>query len=322
MAKVGSIKSYYDGAAYDVADIYDSKSTVVSNASPLILAHFNSTGVVDDCGNSWDIVNKDTSTYTLTSYLNTEQAKYGYAFHPQGFDKVYCESAVNIDLANKDFTVEFWHYTELLNNGDQAGNKIFSLFGSTAYTVPSISVSIYQSASGYAWVQFICRPNGKSYISAPLVNADKNLTFSKFFNRMNHLAFSYNKSTKIIYCFVNGALLKSFSTGTVISGNASALKFTRARIGSSYIYTSNNVGNNDVSPFGGAVSELMFRTNFAYPESGFDVPTSQLQAEIPVTGNIPIRHNNTTYYAPLIAAKTPPCLAVRHNNQTYYTVRS
>ena len=261
MAKVANLMAKHNGVSTAVASLYDEKISVIEDNSTLILAHFNENGVIDACGNDWTVV---TDTYAMSSIINTENAKFDYAFHPAGNDVVYAQSTVDIDLGNKDFTAECWLYAEIISSA-KCGYKIFSLFNKSNIEYPRINFSVVKNANvEYPWIQFQVRPNNKeSLFFSYIYSEEKSLT--NFFGNFNHIAVSYSLNDQKFYCFLNGKLLKTVIGVNNLAKYASVLKFDTARIGGANTHPSTGIGGVSCDEYSGAISEVVFRENFVYP---------------------------------------------------------
>lgn len=289
--KVGSVMARINGANVAVGDIYDQKlfaqstPTEYVDSDTYVLFRADDYGVFgEECGNSFEIKNPQYSAVETHEYQNSDN----YFIHVSNTSRVW----VTLDCT--DF---------------------FTAAASQGYTIDGI---FYYPASRYnryqRLIEFSYYPvNIKSYGTSAnlqvaatfLTNSTTTVTLDNdIFAQPFHFAFVHYGGTIKVY--FNG-VLKCTKTAAIRNKNNNLL----------------TVGNVDTT---GTTSDIScaflrlstgqrwtenFTPNFGTVIRGFSKPYC-----------LAIRHNNQTYYAPLVTTNNPPCIAVRHNNQTYYTVRS
>ena len=290
MAKVGSIKTYHNGSAYSMADIYDSQ-LIVNNyptenvdSDTYILYRANSSGdFIEEYNNAAQVQNP---SYAATELL-TVNNKDSYFMHVSNTARVSCTIDTDTGIADKitadGYTVDgVFYYPQNKYNRKQRLIE-FSYF--------PININSYSSAS----VQ--C---GVSYSSSLTKSAtiDNSIFAAPF-----HFAFTHNTSNTIKLYF-NGV---------------AKLTLTASRsLGNNILNIGNKAGGD---AFDISCAFLRFRTGVHWTDNfTFNPSTALYGFDKPYCVNI--RHNNQTYYAPLVTTKQAPCLCVRHNNQNYYTVNS
>ena len=287
MAKVGSIKAYHDGAAYDVADIYDQKISL--STSPTDYA--DSDTVIffrsDDSGNFY-FDGDSSSSYQIqndeTSYVETHEVSGAdvYFLHCATTSRIFFDFTAP-DISNGYSIDGVFYYPQNKFNRVQ---RLIQL-GNWCINIKSYST---------ATVRLYAPPTSVNQS----VNVDNNIFAQPFHFAMIH------KSDNNMALYLNGSRVMS------VGVNKTWANATRISVGNS----STTDSASDIS-----CAFLRYSTRLHYTDN-FTCNLSDYVYCIRSKGYIPIRHNNQTYYVPLIAAKTPPCIAVRHNNQTYYTVRS
>ena len=293
MAKVGSIKAYHDGAAYDVADIYDEKKISVKPMRNSSLESADSDTVVFFYTTADGQYVEETGATVKMIYPASQTMD----IHPVGDYNnyfVHCSGRSRINITFNVFRCS-------------TGLTLDGVFYYPPDTFNRLQRLIQVGALGltnmFSYGDVNCfTPTGVEATQKADVTSD---TFASPF----HFAFTYTPNT--IYIFVNGVKSYEYS--------ANVVNINSVWVGNS-AYSDSNGANSDIS-----CSFLRVRKRCVWTDS-FEVPfpAAPPQTQIPIAGNIPIYHNNQTYYAPLVteAYKQSPCLAVRHNNQTYYTVRS
>ena len=285
MAKVGSIKAYHNGAAYDVADIYDEKVSVGTSptesvdSDSVIFYRSNVYGNFVCLGNytSCQIQNYENSSVE-THDVNGADA---YFLHCATTSRVFFDFT-KPDNSN-GYTIDgIFYYPQ------NKFNRVQRLieFGNWSINIKSYSTATLRCYCG-------------STSGDKTVNIDNNI-FAQPFH------FALVQTTNTISIYLNGTRVLSFGWAV---RNATGTRITIAN-------SATNSAASDMS-----CAFLRYSTRLHYTDN-FTVNFADYVFCKNSKGYIPIRHDNQTYYVPLIAANNPPSLAVRHNNQTFYAVRS
>lgn len=318
MAKVGNIMARHNGANVAVADIYDSKISssrlTFTDSNTLCAVRVDDVqGVIGETSYQPIYYKNNTETSAL-DYITADNAKYDFALEFNAADYNFLSAGPSF-IGGSSYWCEGWFWVD--TTADSDSGTFFS----------------YAARSG-ANVQLI-RSMGYSYTKENGVVIPKINTYDVPTGTLDspvHIAYQWiykNNSggaVKTHYYYCNGQLLYSNATSTTsywISGTIDGVllgvyqKSTHSTSGNYYVVSR-------IGPYlTGSVSEFKMSKGIKYSGDNFTPPSvSLVSANCTVGGNIPIRHNNTTYYAPLVTTANQPCIAVRHNNQTYYTVRS
>ena len=299
MAKVGSIKTYHDGAAYDVADIFDQKQNSYTKTSfdttdaTVLLYPKPPDQLIEVCGN---IVLA--ARPSDTDLVTTEHAKFDYAFHTT---YNYATTSRPFVFGTTDFTIDGWYYLDL-----NVANNFTTFFSFCADNTLNASRKVLSCAYNKNTKKFQMQ-HGR----ADSVQLYTNEFSDELFNSPFHLAVAFTKTT------TNGVRRRLFVNGELaVSDNASNsyMNFTGL--------INCMIGGSSSGSVLGLYTSMWRYSKIARWTENFTPPSDVFQSiNTSIVGDIPIRHNNQTYYAPLVTANNPPCIAVRHNNQTYYTLK-
>ena len=316
--KVGSIMARHNNANVEVAGIYDSKQTskrvsTMNAGDDVCCLHFDATnGFVDDANNTyWGIADSDTANYEINSE--------GVFTALDGSTSTGVRAATPsiFNIGSTDFTIDGYYYideSKLTSTSVQ-----FWYFGNGSHNAKTgicLALGFVKSgtngSNSYIGVTYgRLKTNNGTY--APANAGIFYFDCATLFNRWFHLACTYQMSTSELKIFLDGE--PKVAKGLASYSNRVFSPAVAVGVG-----TVTNVANS------AGLSCSMFRyceflrwtETFVPPQINFE------GVDVNVTGNLPIRHNNQTYYAPLISDanyKSSPCIAVRHNNQTYYTVK-
>lgn len=290
MAKVGNIMARHNGANVAVADIYDQKlfaqSTPVEyvDSDTYFLFRAGADGqFADECNNfTYEIKNSQYST------VDTHDDN--FFIHMSNTSRFY----VTLDD------------TDMFDSMKENGYSVDGIF-----YYPQNTFNRYQRLIQLRYIYVNIKSYGNSASlqvgNSSVVNSTETITLDNdIFAAPFHFACIHQEATMSMY--FNGVHKKNFSY-QIKNAMGSAEKIWS--VGNQSLVTSTS----DISCALFRLSEGLrwtdnFTPSFANVLYGFS------------SRNIPIRHNNTTYYAPLVTTANKPCIAVRHNNQTFYTVRS
>ena len=348
MAKVGSIMTYHDGTSYEVGDIFDQKISKFYDTKTEVLVHFTDEGMVDECGNEWQYIH-DNTTDTMAN-VPVQDCMFNGAIlsNSETFANEGCKmsnfTSGNIVLekemtfgGSEPFMIECWVRCNDIPavKNTYVGKSIWSFYDDNGKGF-AISNHLNCPAGGFSTGTACMTVNtffGGSSQTLTYNFADTKVSKNTGMRNLRYYNIYYKPSLNDIYCYV------FFNTGSTITPSKVADATWRKQVINYVpeislkkitIYGNNGFGHHsDIAEF--RITKG-YNKPFTVPSGVWgrmDCPTVPQHLfyptnGLPAAGNIPIRHNNQTYYAPLISNtnfKTSPCIAVRHNNQTYYTVK-
>jgi len=289
--KVGSIMTYSGGTSYDVAGIYDGKITLKRKYQYDITDTADAEFFVHfspENGIIDECGNDWTINYaTNLATISSNNAALDYSIYFQNQSNATFTKTMT--FADTDFTIDGWFYYDYVGINTQRA-WIFQKGGTNCLCNVRNTGSTREVTFAYA---------GTIWRTTDVPDV---------FDDTFHLSHVYTKES------INGLRNRIFINGNMVLSNNNVL--TPITVTSAQIAGTGSLNNIYCSLF--RYSKIARWTDNFIPAESYSNIT------IPVTGYIPIRHNNQTYYVPLISNanyKQTPCIAVRHNNQTYYTVK-
>lgn len=341
--------TYSGGTSYEVGDIYDQKISQFYDTKTEILVHFTENGMVDECGNEWQYVH-DNITDTMAN-VPTQDCIFGgsLASNSETFANAGCKmsnlTSGNIYLTkeitlggSEPFMIDCWVRCNDIPAvaSSQVGKSIWSYYIDGAAKGFHLANRLNCKAGGFT--------TGSSCMTIDTFFGGSSQTLTYLFGTGSSKNTSMrNLSYYNIYYrpSADGSLSLVFfqvTSGIVTANNAKATwrHQAGAQLDTITLKDLTFWGNNgrghhsDIAEFRVIRGKLESYTPQSSGSWGImPCPTEPKRllaptGGLPVGGNLPIRHNNQTYYAPLISDanyKSSPCIAVRHNNQTYYTVK-
>ena len=302
LAGSGSISQ--DAAMYDVSGnggsiggdaIFGDSSTNVlkDGGNSSLLVHFdgvNSSTAFEDWSNNHFPVNTQGSVHIDTSKYKFGGGS-GYFAGTSAGDRLYVNSANNLNLGSNDFTIDAWVYPTQL---DSHGRYVVSKVVTSDYSLGQGPDEDYSNDEHLSYALAVSS-SGITFRYAPSAEMDGNGgyfgTTIKFnqqapaLNTWNHIAVTRSGNT--LYAFINGQLVGSQDFDVEIPASESPVSI------GTYGYMS-YVASHTENAFVGYVDELRIVNGTALWTDSFPVPTTS--DDVIIAGTV---HGNATFLGDL-----------------------
>lgn len=205
-------------------------------------------GLTDTAGNSW-------STGGSISYSTTDKVEGTSSLSLNGSSYIYSANATLLSAMSNSFTIHFWAYCKGVTGNYNYQGNIYSCGFPSSYNSSGFSIHYNYSTGKFRWT------------AAPSTNAYfLDVTGSSCTDKFHHIAFTYDKATKVVTSFFDGVKKESVTmTETLVSTNITRILVGVLSDGDSNPYRgyfNGNIDNLQVEPI------VLWTSNFTPPTSG------------------------------------------------------
>lgn len=322
---VGDLKAYHDGVSYSVAELYDDEISELRDEKHFCLVHFDSDGIVDECGNNWVYyVGADTSQTVTVQEPNFSSSltDTSTAFANDGLKQCFLSTADSYFELDKifelggteSFTIDCWIRGDNFK-ATTSGAKIYH----TIWTMTTEDNYIFSIQHAFLAATGKTTGSSCSIVKTAFNGSQSSYQFNyatgisqnMHVNILRFFTIKYNASTGSFGVYFEDT--NDMSKMTLKFGGQSnrRLRFTKIRLGGSA---------------GAGIAEFRIVRDSQELNRVPSKPQSLIypSGRLPVTGNVAFKTAGGTVYAPLssdTAYKSPPCINVRHNGVNYFAVK-